>query len=660
MSILDSAKKYLKVFVSVLVAASLLTVFFPSREGNALPAEVHSVNHGIIHIFAFEGSDAILVESNGEFAMIDSGEDDDYPSGKDDRYPLRSGIIKGNGKEDQVIQYMKEHGVTSDNLKVYIGTHAHSDHIGSADEIIDEFTPDYVYTPLYDDSYITDESKLWDNQYVYDKLIKAAKENDAILIQEPTEEERRITLGSLTLEIENYHEIDSDFRTSDANDYCWGIKVTDGVNTAFLAGDINNNTGSEDELSGTLGHIDALKMGHHGLSGSNTASYIKSLSPCIAIITGKENKLSDETSDALFSLKTNVITAADALAEKQETIRLTFSGTRIVTNISDKKSDIQYRERKSSPYMTAYRNYEPVVINGWKQVGKYWYWFENSSTALENTWKNIDGVWYYLQENARMATGWAQSAGKWYYMNGSGEMQTGWKKVKGEWYYLNSSGEMQTGWLKTGGKWYYLNSNGAMATGWKQVGKTWYYLNSSGAMLTGWQKISGKWYYLNSSGAMATGWKKLSGKWYYLDKSSGAMQTGWEKVSGKWYYLNSSGAMKTGWVKLSGKWYYLNSSGAMQTGWEQVGKTWYYMDSSGVMQTGWLKTGGKWYYLNSSGAMATGWKKVKGSWYYMNSSGAMQVTCWVGNYYVQSDGSMATNKWIDNYYVGSDGKWVDG
>ena len=574
MSILDSAKKYLKVFISVLVAASLLTVFFPSREGNALPAEAHSDNHGIIHIFAFEGSDAILVESDGEFAMIDSGEDDDYPSGKDDRYPLRSGIIKGNGKEDQVIQYMKEQGVTSDNLKVYIGTHAHSDHIGSADEIIDEFTPDYVYTPLYDDSYITDESKLWDNQYVYDNLIEAAKENDAILIQEPTEEERRITLGSLTLEIENYHEIGSDYRTSDANDYCWGIKVTDGVNTAFLAGDINNNTGSEDELSGTLGHIDALKMGHHGLSGSNTASYIKSLSPCIAIITGKENKLSDETLDALFSLKTNVITAADALAEKQETIRLTFSGTRIVTNISDKKSDIQYRERKSSPYMTAYRNYEPAVINGWKQVGKYWYWFENSSTALENTWKNIDGVWYYLQENARMATGWAQSAGKWYYMNGSGEMQTGWKKVKGEWYYLNSSGEMQTGWLKTGGKWYYLNSNGAMATGWKQVGKTWYYLNSSGAMQTGWEQVGKTWYYMNGSGVMQTGWLKTGGKWYYLN-SSGAMATGWKKVSGKWYYMNSSGAMQaTCWVGN----YYVQPDGSMATN-KWIGN--YYVGSDG-------------------------------------------------------------------------------
>lgn len=626
MSILDSAKKYLKVFVSVLVAASLLTVFFPSREGNALPAEAHSDNHGIIHIFAFEGSDAILVESNGEFAMIDSGEDNDYPSGEDDRYPLRSGIIKGNGKEDQVIQYMKEQGVNSENLKVYIGTHAHSDHIGSADEIINEFTPDYVYTPLYDDSYITDESRLWDNQYVYDNLIAAAEENNAVLIQEPTKEERTILLGFLTLQIENYHEIDSDFKTSDANDYCWGIKVTDGVNTAFLAGDINNNIGSEDELSNTLGHVDALKMGHHGLSGSNTVSYIESLSPCIAVITGNKNKLPDATADALFSFKTNVISASDAVAENQETIRLSFTGNGITTNIPDKNLQIQFRERQSSPYMTAYSNYESIVLNGWKQVGKYWYWFENSNIATENSWIKTSGRWYFLQENARMATGWARVDGVWYYLDSSGAMQTGWKKIKGVWYYLNGSGAMQTGWLKTGGKWYYLNDNGAMATGWKQVGKTWYYLNSSGAMLTGWQKISGKWYYLDSSGAMATGWKKLSGKWYYLDPDSGAMATGWEQVGSTWYYLNSSGIMQTGWLKTGGKWYYLNSSGAMVTGWKKVSGKWYYMNFSGAMQTGWEKVDGKWYYLDSSGAMKIGWLKTGGKWYYLDLiSGSMVV-----------------------------------
>ncbi len=48
-----------------------------------------------IHVMAFMSSDAILVESDGRFGLVDAGEDDDYPDGSDPRYPLRDGIIIG-------------------------------------------------------------------------------------------------------------------------------------------------------------------------------------------------------------------------------------------------------------------------------------------------------------------------------------------------------------------------------------------------------------------------------------------------------------------------------------------------------------------------------------------------------------------------------------
>ena len=87
---------------------------------------------------------AILVESDGHFGMIDSGEDTDYPTGDDPRYPIRPGIIIDKGYEEEVIAYLKSVGVTQDNFDFYIGTHPHSDHIGSADEIIRAFTPKRV------------------------------------------------------------------------------------------------------------------------------------------------------------------------------------------------------------------------------------------------------------------------------------------------------------------------------------------------------------------------------------------------------------------------------------------------------------------------------------------------------------------------------------
>ena len=59
-----------------------------------------------IHVMAFTDMDAIVLESNGRFAMVDSGEDSTYPSGSDARYPWRDGITKGNGHENEVISYL--------------------------------------------------------------------------------------------------------------------------------------------------------------------------------------------------------------------------------------------------------------------------------------------------------------------------------------------------------------------------------------------------------------------------------------------------------------------------------------------------------------------------------------------------------------------------
>ena len=130
-----------------------------------------------------DNTDAILLECNGKFGMVDSGEDNDYPNGSNPHYPSRPGITKGNGFEQDVIAYLQTVGVTKDNFEFYIGTHPHSDHIGSADEIIYAFHPKRVYIEAYSDNDVTDSTRLWDNLYVYDRMVKAAQDTGATLIQ---------------------------------------------------------------------------------------------------------------------------------------------------------------------------------------------------------------------------------------------------------------------------------------------------------------------------------------------------------------------------------------------------------------------------------------------------------------------------------------------
>ena len=167
--------KHLLCGVSALCMAGSLVFASPSGISTVQAATTFHSTDGTIHFLTLNhNTDAILIECDGKFGMVDSGEDNDYPDGSDPRYPLRAGITKGLGFENQVISYLKSMGVTEDNFEFYIGTHPHSDHIGSADEIIRAFHPKRVYLEPYSDSDITDSTHYWDNLYVYDRAVAAA------------------------------------------------------------------------------------------------------------------------------------------------------------------------------------------------------------------------------------------------------------------------------------------------------------------------------------------------------------------------------------------------------------------------------------------------------------------------------------------------------
>ena len=125
----------------------------PSTGQNSNPASVTfgkadgTVGNDKVHIMALPDSDAIILESNGHFGIVDSGEDDDYADGSDPRYPWRAGIATWGGYTRDVDSYLQKIGVNSSNLDFYIGTHAHSDHIGNADTIIYKYRPKRIYTP---------------------------------------------------------------------------------------------------------------------------------------------------------------------------------------------------------------------------------------------------------------------------------------------------------------------------------------------------------------------------------------------------------------------------------------------------------------------------------------------------------------------------------
>lgn len=618
----------------------------------AAPAQPAKPGVTRIHVLSFSYMDAILLESDGRFGLVDAAEDSDYPDGKRPLYPAdlyppeRPGITHGAGVEQQLVAQLKKVGVTEGNLEFFIGTHPHSDHIGGADTIIETFKPERIYTPEYKDAYIqggtrpdptdkaafakwTSHPRLWDNLYVYDQMIAAAKDNDAELIQSLTPETARFKLGSMDIEIVNYDEAYKKSPVSDANDFCWGVKVEALGQRAFLAGDINNYNGDEDALAKTLGHVDLLKLGHHGGPGSNSTAYLRSIlaSPAtesaIAVQTGAYAHATPELIGALDSSNARHLTTEEAARDGRPAIVITFAKDGLTTNVDSMAQ--AFRTRTSSPYLTSYVNGKQAPLSGWVSRNGRWYWFENAASPVEGQWRALGGTWYYLTANGTMATGWAHDGSAYYFFEPSGAMHPGgWLLDQGTWYYLSPSGAMATGWVNLSGTWYYLGDDGRMRTGWYVADGRWYYSDASGAMRSsGWLSTGGAWYWLEPSGAMAENtWKLIRNVWYYLGEG-GAMRTGWFQVGGTWYLANGSGAMLTGWQRVGGMWYYLHGSGAMAEGWANLGGTWYYLaPGSGAMHVGWLELDGTWYYLSGSGAMVTGRQIINGKPYVFAMSGA--------------------------------------
>ena len=77
-----------------------------------------------VHFIDVGQADCILLEQSGHFMLIDAGNNDD-----------------GN----IVVDYLKKQGVTK--LDYIIGTHAHEDHIGGIDDVINNFDEDKIFFP---------------------------------------------------------------------------------------------------------------------------------------------------------------------------------------------------------------------------------------------------------------------------------------------------------------------------------------------------------------------------------------------------------------------------------------------------------------------------------------------------------------------------------
>lgn len=657
------------------------------------------------------GTDAILLESNGHYALIDMGEDYDFPDGSNPLYPLRAGTTTSNfyAIEDRLFRHLDQVGVKK--LDFILGTHVHSDHIGGADEVLQRYKVDKFYLKRYSDDRISTQWGLWDNLFNYNNALNAAKKYGVNVVQDISDKDSHFKFGDMDIQLYNYkNEYGPDGKLKkvyDDNPNSIVSVITVNGKKIYLGGDLDNVYGAEDRLGPQIGKVDLMKWNHHRDGKvSNTINFINNLSPSVVVqTTGGEINV-PSTIDKLKQMHVQIVHASSEI--KDATVfDITTGG---INNISQEYPDIPSTNARwvTEDGFKKYYFGDGQMATGWHTFDGNRYYFNGKGQLQQNKWlKDFDSDWnprfLFVDKDGKLKMSeWLQMDNHWYYVDARGyRMQSELAIINGKTYFFDDNGIMQTGsrtvngttlffdntgalsnegkplsWNKIGNKWYYLDENRNMTIGFKEIDGKLYYFNEIGEMGTGWQYTLQKWYYFNGSGEMQHGWLKDAGKWYYLDPKTGAMFTGLHKIDGKFYHFGDGGVMSTGWEQSENKWYYYTTSGELKKGWLKYNNDWYYLDqktgemvtgtkevdgqhysfkASGVMETGWTQKDGKWYHYASSGELNKGWLKYNNQWYYLDPKTGEMVTGIKEidgqRYSFKASGAMETG-WIQK-----DGKW---
>ena len=415
-------------------------------------------NRNTIHFISTCSSDAILIESNGVFGLIDSS--NPYNDGTQQQISNKQCTVQN------VIEYMDSIGVKY--LDFVLATHAHSDHIGGMVAIANKYITDkttYYYRVF---TYGTDNQPSWDNYGYYARSMNAVTAKGANLV-EITNQTPTYTYGNFKLTFLN---TDPD-KSVPENHNAIGTLVQLGNKKIFLSADIEAIDANK--VAPVVGKVDVMKLNHHGYSGT-TYEYLTTLKPQHIVITN--------------SSVTPAATAPIAYAkENYQTV------TYITGNVKD-----------------------AIRLN----VTTDSYSFENTGKEVipdATNWVNWEGKYVYL-ENGKLKKSWLKWNTNWYYLNTEGLMVKGWNELNWSggknWFYFGTDGIMKTGWQKLdwagGNHWFYFDkTDGYMVTGWQQLswsgGKSWFYFQPTHGYLIQNQcmTIDNKNYCFNNDGVCTTG-----------------------------------------------------------------------------------------------------------------------------------------------------------
>ena len=257
------------------------------RQDEKKTEPVNGLDNGHLKIYFVDvgQADCILIDVNGEYAIIDAGHHEDG---------------------SKLVTYFHSLGIQ--HFQYLIGTHAHEDHIGGMDDIIKNFSAEHFYMP---DAITTTKT--------FEDVLDALEEKQ--LAFETPEVDSTFSLGDAKFQVLH---VGSD--KSDLNDTSIVLKMIY-QNTSYLfTGDATGPV--EKEILEKKLKSDVLKVGHHGSQYSSTAQFLKKVEPKYAIIqVGKGNSYEHPRQVTLDKLEK--IGAKIYRTDRDGTIILTSDGENI-------------------------------------------------------------------------------------------------------------------------------------------------------------------------------------------------------------------------------------------------------------------------------------------------------------------------------------------
>lgn len=319
-------------------------------------------------------SDSFLVESNGQYLLVDTSNPDLATGGA-------QAIADDTANVNAVIRYLRELGISS--LDYVVMTHNHSDHIGGVSRLCQEGFINGDTTVFYRSNRSTLEDITvpdWEN-FRYFQLamdaITAAGAKTVCLAQENITE-YQLQLGDFSIEflnLDNDQDGIVDFDHENENNNSIVLMVTKGTVDTLLAADIEQTV--ELALSQQLGEVEVLKVPHHGNRTSSSYEFLKALQPETAIITAYSYPQSGAY-EYLQSIGTDIYTTGSC------------TDRAIVELVMDDDYEIHGAAELALS-----------AEDGWHEWLDHYYYVENGQ-VLRDCWERIRGAWYHFNEDGIM------------------------------------------------------------------------------------------------------------------------------------------------------------------------------------------------------------------------------------------------------------------